>query len=58
MNNAKFQGAMWQRIGAGVLGLGAFLMLPYASIAGGSSNKPVTFAKDVAPKGIKDALRR
>ena len=49
MINAKFQGAMWQRIGAGVLGLGAFLMLPYPSIAGGSSNKPVTFAKDVAP---------
>src|SRR5467141_554327 len=49
MINTKFQGAMWQRIGAGVLGLGAFLMLPYPSIAAGSSNKPVTFAKDVAP---------
>ena len=36
MINAKFQGAMWQRIGAGVLGLGAFLMLPYSSIAGES----------------------
>jgi len=40
MNNDKFQGATWLRIGAGVLGLGAFLMLPYPSIAGGSSNKP------------------
>ena len=34
MINAKFQGPMWRRIGAGVLGLGAFLMLPYPSIAG------------------------
>ena len=49
MINAKFQGPMWRRIGVGVLGLGAFLMLPYPSIAGGASNKPVTFAKDVAP---------
>ncbi len=49
MINSKFQGAMWQRIGAGVLGLGGLLLLPCSSIAAGSSNKPVTFAKDVAP---------
>src|ERR1700730_16395858 len=50
MINAKFQGAMWQRIGAGVLGLGAFLMLPFSSIAGESAKTPpVTFAKNVAP---------
>src|SRR2546428_13029977 len=49
MINAKFQGAMWQRIGAGVLGLGAFLMLPYPSIAADSPSSPVTFSKDVAP---------
>jgi len=49
MIKTKFQGAMWRRIGAGVLGLGAFLMLPYLSMAAESPNKPVTFAKDVAP---------
>ena len=49
MINAKFQGPIWLRIGVGVLGLGAFLMVPSASIAGGASSKPVTFAKDVAP---------
>src|SRR5229473_616243 len=49
MINPKVQGAMWRRIGAGVLGLGAFLMLPCLSIAAESANKPVTFAKDVAP---------
>src|ERR1700730_9149803 len=49
MINAKLQSAMWPRIGAVVLGLGAFLLLPCSSIAAGSSNKPVTFAKDVAP---------
>ena len=49
MINAKFQGAMWQSIGAGVLGLGAFLVFPYPSIAADSANSPVTFAKDVAP---------
>src|SRR3984893_720638 len=49
MINAKFQGAMWQRIGAGALGLGAFLMRPFSSIAGESAKTPVTFAKNVAP---------
>src|SRR5712671_8014141 len=49
MITSKFQGAMWRRIAVGVLGLGAFLLLPCSSIAAGSSNKPVTFAKDVAP---------
>jgi hypothetical protein len=33
----------------GLLGLGAFLMFPYASIAGESAKTTVTFAKDVAP---------
>ena len=49
MINAKFQGAMWQKIGAGVLGLGVFLMLPFSSMAGESAKTPVTFAKNVAP---------
>jgi hypothetical protein len=49
MINAKFRGVMWQRIRSGVLGLGAFLMFPYLSIAADSPNAPVTFAKDVAP---------
>jgi hypothetical protein len=49
MINPKFRGAMRQRIGAVVLGLGAFLMLPCLSIAAESAKKPVTFAKDVAP---------
>ena len=49
MINAKFQGAMWWRIGAGALCLGALLMLPHPSIAGDAVKAPVTFAKDVAP---------
>ncbi len=49
MINSKFQGAMWRRIAAGVLGLGAFLVLPCLSTAAESPSKPVTFAKDVAP---------
>jgi hypothetical protein len=49
MINAKFQGAMWQRIGLGVLGLGAVLMLPNPSIAADAPSAPVTFSKDVAP---------
>ena len=49
MMNAKFQGAMWQRIGLGVLGLGAVLILPCASIAADAPSSPVTFSKDVAP---------
>ena len=39
MINAKFRGAMWQRIGSGVLGLGAFLMFPYLSIAADSAKR-------------------
>ena len=49
MTNTKFRGAMWHGIEAGLLGLGAFLMLPFPSIAGESAKAPVTFAKDVAP---------
>ena len=49
MINAKFRGVMWQRIRSCVLGLGAFLIFPYLSIAADSPNAPVTFAKDVAP---------
>src|SRR5580692_3022004 len=49
MINAKFQAAMRWRIGAGVLGLGAFLVFSSASIAGEAPKAPVTFAKDVAP---------
>src|SRR5580704_16059918 len=49
MINAKFRATMWQRIAFGVLGVGAFLMLPRPSIAGESAKTPVTFAKDVAP---------
>jgi len=49
MINIKFQGAMWWRISAGVLGAGALLMLPCASIAGETPKAPVTFSKDVAP---------
>jgi len=49
MNNFKFPGAMWQTIGAGLLGLSAFLMLPCLATAGDAPSAPVTFAKDVAP---------
>ena len=49
MINANVQGALRHRIGASVLGLGAFLMLPFPSIAGESAKPPVTFARDVAP---------
>jgi hypothetical protein len=49
MNHGRFQGVISRGVVAGVLGFSAFLMLPYASMAGGASAKPVTFAKDVAP---------
>jgi hypothetical protein len=49
MINATFRAAIWKTIAAGLLGLGAFLILPYPSIAGESPSAPVTFAKDVAP---------
>ena len=49
MIETKFQGAMRRSIHAGVLGVGALLMLPYAAIAGETPKAPVTFSKDVAP---------
>jgi len=49
MITAKFPGAMWQTIGASVLGLSTLLTFPYPSIAADSPSKPVTFAEDVAP---------
>jgi len=47
---------MWQRVGASVLGLGAFLMLSFPSIAGESAKPPVTFARDVA-RFFRQAVR-
>ncbi len=49
MVNSNFRVAMWQKIGLGVLGFGALLMLPHPSIAAESTGAPVTFTKDVAP---------
>lgn len=49
MINTKFPRAMWHGIAAGVLGLGAFAMLPAPAMAANAPEAPVTFAKDVAP---------
>jgi hypothetical protein len=49
MINATCERAMRHRIGVGVLGFGALVMLPCLLSAGESAKTPVTFAKDVAP---------
>ncbi len=49
MPDAKLHLAVARGLGLGVLAFGGLLTLPLSSIAAVSAEKPVTFAKDVAP---------